>query len=73
MFRRKQKVEEKVDTSKWVKIEVPIESPPDAVKHPEPIVLEDEQLKKYNTVFSHFTDTDLLIPTKEKKIIVTMR
>lgn len=67
MFRRKQKVEEKVDTSKWVKIEVPIESPPDAVKHPEPIVLEDEQLKKYNTVFSHFTDTDLLIPTKEKK------
>lgn len=67
MFKRKQKVEEEVDKSQWKPWELPIESPPSSIKHPEPLLLEGEELKKYKLVLAHFSDPELKIPTKEKK------
>lgn len=66
MFKRKQKNVE-TDSTKWIKIEVPIENPQSDLTPPTPRLLEGEELVKYKAVLKHFSNPDLLIPTKEKK------
>lgn len=60
------KKEDKVDTSKLVKVDVPIVSPPAGYKVPAKKELTSQELSMYKNVLKHFSNPDLTIPDQEK-------
>ncbi|CCH58864.1 hypothetical protein TBLA_0B00190 [Henningerozyma blattae CBS 6284] len=61
------KKEEKIDSSKLIKIEIPLNDPPKDFKIPPEKELTDDQKQMYENVLAHFSTPDLEIPTEEKK------
>ncbi|SCU98495.1 LAMI_0F14906g1_1 [Lachancea mirantina] len=70
MFRRnkdKSKESSSVDTSKLIEVETPIENVPATITPPKPTELTSEQQELYGKVFGHFSNPELVVPTREKK------